>query len=52
MNSQALKQLEPEHVNVEIRMVEPPEAGDGSESELDEIWSYVGKTENPRWLHP
>jgi len=50
VNSQALKQLELEHVNVEIRMVEPPEAGDGSESELDEIWSYVGKTENPRWL--
>ncbi len=32
-----------------IRVEEPQEAG-VEESELDEMWSYVGKKSNPRWL--
>lgn len=31
-------------------MVEPPEAEDKPESELDEMRSYVGKKDNPRAL--
>lgn len=31
-------------------LVEAPEKLDGLESELDEMWSYVGKKDNPRWL--
>ncbi len=42
--------LKPENVEVDIvRVEEPQEAGVG-ESELDEMWSYVGKKSNPRWL--
>ena len=32
-----------------VRVEEPEETGVG-ESELDEMWSYVGKKSNPRWL--
>lgn len=35
---------------VEIIRVEEPEAVEVEESELDEMWSYVGKKSNPRWL--
>ena len=35
VNLQALKQLNPEQVNEEIRLTETPEANDGPESELD-----------------
>lgn len=37
-------------MEVEIRLVEE-EASEGiEESELDEMWSYVGKKVNHRWL--
>ena len=42
--------LKPESVEVEIVRVEEPEEVGIEESELDEMWSYVGKKTNPRWL--
>lgn len=45
-----LKQLNPEQVKVEIRLVQPDEKPNEPEAELDEMWSYVGKKANPRWL--
>jgi IS1 family transposase len=50
VNIAALKQLNPETVEVEIHLVKPPEESDERESELDEMLSYVGKKSNPRWL--
>lgn len=40
----------PERVEVEIMRVEEHKAVEVEESELDEMWSYVGKKSNPRWL--
>ncbi len=42
--------LKPESVEVEIVRVEQPVEAGIDESELDEMWSYVGKKTNPRWL--
>ena len=42
--------LKPESVEVEIVRVEQPVEARIDESELDEMWSYVGKKTNPRWL--
>lgn len=42
--------MNPEQVEVDICLVQPPEKVEGAESELDEMWSYVGKKDNPRWL--
>ena len=40
----------PEQIEVVFEKVEvEPESGI-EESELDEMWSYVGKKNNPRWL--
>ena len=50
MNEKLLQQLKPERVEVEIIRVEEPEEAEVEESELDEMWSYVGKKSNPRWL--
>lgn len=50
MNLEALKHLNPEQVEVDICLVHLPESGDETQSELDEMWSYVGKKDNPRWL--
>jgi insertion element IS1 protein InsB len=35
---------------VNIYLAELLEEQQGLESELDEMWSYVGKKDNPRWL--
>jgi len=35
---------------VNIYLAELPEEQQGLESELDEMWSYVRKKDNPRWL--
>ena len=43
MNQKLLQRLKPESVEVEIIRVEEPEEGEVKESELDEMWSYVGK---------
>ena len=45
-----LKQLNPGAVEVSIYLVALPKETKGRESELDEMWSYVGKKDNPRWL--
>lgn len=50
MNQKLLQRLKPENVEVEIIRVEEPEEAEVEESELDEMWSYVGKKSNPRWL--
>ncbi len=45
--------LKPEDVEVDIVRVEVLEEIEEpgiEESELDEIWSYVGSKKNPRWL--
>jgi insertion element IS1 protein InsB len=45
--------LKPEEVEVEIVRVELTEEFEEAgieESELDEMWSFVGKKSNPRWL--
>ena len=50
MNLSALKQLKSELVEVDIYLVEPPQEKDKVSSEIDEMWSYVEKKSNPRWL--
>ena len=50
MNQKLLEWLKPEQVEVDIVRVEETEASSVEESELDEMWSYVGKKTNPRWL--
>jgi len=47
VNLAALKHLNPEQVEVDICLVQLPEEVEGTESELDEMWSYVGKKDNP-----
>ncbi len=50
MNKAALKYLRPEHVEVEICRAEELAQRRGLTSELDEMWSYVGKKADQRWL--
>lgn len=45
-----MKRLRPEHVEVEISRVDELMQRRGLTSELDEMWSYVGKKAEPRWL--
>jgi insertion element IS1 protein InsB len=47
-----LEHLQPEQVEVEIDRAAQREPRRGLTSELDEMWSYVGKKANPRWLWP
>ena len=44
------RQLQPEQVEVVFEKVEVEPEPKFEESELDEMWSYVGKKTNPRWL--
>ena len=50
MNHAVLQNLHPEHVEVEICRAEELAQRRGLTSELDEMWSYVGKKAEPRWL--
>jgi len=45
-----LKHLAPEHVEVEICRADELAQRRGLTSELDEMWSFVGKKAEPRWL--
>ena len=45
-----LQHLPPEHVEVEIKRADELDKRCGLTSELDEMWSYVGKKAEPRWL--
>jgi insertion element IS1 protein InsB len=50
VNQAVLKHLQPEQVEVAICRVDELEQRRGLMSELDEMWSYVGKKADPRWL--
>ena len=45
-----LQSVHPEQVEVEICRAEELEQRSGLTAELAEMWSYVGKKANPRWL--
>ena len=50
MNQGVLAALNPEQVEVEIWRADELEVRRGLSSELDEMWSYVTRKSNPRWL--
>jgi insertion element IS1 protein InsB len=50
VNQALLQHLPPEHVTVEICRAEELAQRRGLSSELDAMWSYVGKKAAPRWL--
>ena len=50
MNKAVLQYLHPEQVEVEIRRADELAQRRGLTSEFDEMWSYVGKKAEPRWL--
>ena len=50
MNHGVLASLNPAQVEVEIWRADELEVRRGLSSELDEMWSYVCKKANPRWL--
>jgi insertion element IS1 protein InsB len=50
VNHAALAQVKPEQIAVEICRADERARPRGLSSELDEMWSYVGKKANPRWL--
>jgi insertion element IS1 protein InsB len=50
VNHMVLADLNPEHVVVEICLAEALAQRRGLTSELDEMWAYVARKSNPRWL--
>jgi insertion element IS1 protein InsB len=50
VNHTVLASVHPAHVEVEIYRADELEGRRGLSSELDEMWSYVGKKANQRWL--
>jgi insertion element IS1 protein InsB len=50
VNHALLAILNPKQIEVEIGRVNELEVRCGLTSELDEMWSYVVKKTNPRWL--
>ena len=50
MNQAVLRHLHPEHIEVEICRADELAQRRGLASELDEMWAYVAKKANPRWL--
>jgi insertion element IS1 protein InsB len=50
VNQAVLKHLHPEQVEVGVCRAEELAQCSGLTSELDEMWSYVGKKAEPRWL--
>ena len=50
MNHAVLASLNPAQVEVEICRADELEQRRGLTSELDEMWAYVAKKANPRWL--
>ena len=50
MNHAVLAVLSPEQVEVELWRADELEVRRGLSSELDEMWSYVARKSNPRWL--
>jgi len=50
VNHAVLAVLSPEQVEVELWRADELEVRRGLRSELDEMWSYVARKSNPRWL--
>ena len=50
MNHTVLAVLSPEQVEVELWRADELEVRRGLSSELDDMWSYVARKSNPRWL--
>jgi insertion element IS1 protein InsB len=50
VNHAVLQVVNPEHITVELCRSEELDRRRGLTSELDEMWSYVGKKAEPRWL--
>jgi insertion element IS1 protein InsB len=50
VNQAVLAFLHPEQVEVEIWRADELEVRRGLSSELDEMWSFVARKTNPRWL--
>ena len=50
MHQAVLKHLYPEHVEAEFCRADEPAQRRGLASEIDEMWSYVGKKAELRWL--
>lgn len=50
VNLSILKQRNCESIVVDICLFKPLEISSGVESELDEMWSFVTKKSNQRWL--
>ena len=50
MNHVLLASLNPEQIEVEIWRADELEVHRGLSSELDEMWSFVARKTNPRWL--
>ena len=50
MNHSVLARLKPEQIEVKRCRADELEEPHGLSSEFDEMWSYVGKKANPRWL--
>ena len=50
MNQVVLQHLHPERVEIKICRADELAQRRGLTSELDEMWSYVGKKAEPRWL--
>src|SRR5882762_6611908 len=50
VNHAVLAVVNPEQVEVEIWRADELEVRRGLSSELDEMWSYVARKSNPRWL--
>jgi insertion element IS1 protein InsB len=50
VNHTVLAQVKPEQIEVELCCVDELEERRGLRSELDEMWSYVGKKTQQRWL--
>ncbi len=50
VNQKLLSQLQLDQVEVVVKQAQTDDVPGVNESELDEMWSYVGKKTNPRWL--
>jgi insertion element IS1 protein InsB len=50
VNDALLASVHPDQVEVELCRADELEVRRGLASELDEMWSYVSKKANPRWL--
>ncbi len=50
MNQKLFSWLKPPERGVDIVPVEELEQAGVEHSQLDQMWSYVGKKSNPRWL--